>query len=128
MTILSIRRKEVQKREVVPVLKCASRNEEVWGSGCTVTGFVSFGADGGEWSTSRPVRFTSSKDSWRFWKECWMDRIAGLVAVEEACLKMYGIEHRLPLRPTSILILITKYPASSTHRKRNSFILCSLRR
>jgi hypothetical protein len=39
----------------------ALRHEDVWGSGCIDPRFVDLGLVGGEWSASRPGRFTAGK-------------------------------------------------------------------
>jgi hypothetical protein len=121
MTISSFRENEGKEEKLSLCLSAYHSVKVYGGNGCTATGMLNLVADGGEWSFSLLVRFASVDDS-LYLVERQLD------AVEEAFLTPQGIEHRFLHRPASIIILITKYLASITNRKINSFILCNLRR
>jgi hypothetical protein len=64
----------------------------MWGSEGIVPPFLTSALDGGEWSTSRPGRFTPGTH----WIEGWLGPRAGLDTMEKRLiLTLPAIEHRL---------------------------------
>jgi hypothetical protein len=57
-TLVLSKKRKGEKGKVIPVLNYALCHEDVWGSGGTATPLVTWVLDNGEWSATRPRRFT----------------------------------------------------------------------
>jgi hypothetical protein len=58
---------------------------EAWGSGGIAPPFLPSALDGGEWSASRPGRFTSGERSpGTHWTGAWVGSTAGMDAVQKS--------------------------------------------
>jgi hypothetical protein len=86
-------------RTFLYLIKQATRNEDVLGSGDIAPLFLTVAVNGGEWSTSRPGRFTPGERApGTHWIGGWVDLRAGLDDQEKKkFLTQPGLESR-PLR------------------------------
>jgi hypothetical protein len=75
---------------------------KAYGSGCIDPHFLDLGTIGGEWSTSRPCRFTPRERApGTHWTGGWVDLRAGLDDLEKRkFLTLPGLELRPLGRPT----------------------------
>jgi hypothetical protein len=77
------------------LIRQALCHEDTWGTGGIAPSFLTSALDGGEWSVSRPSRFTPrGKALGTHWIGGWMSLGVGLEAVEERKSYIAGNETR----------------------------------